>query len=51
MKIFLEINRFSGEDENDFYPEGNDSDGGNDEPVVVGEPEKPEIDESIHSNP
>ena len=35
-------NRFIGEDKDDFNPEGSDSDGGNDEPAVVEEPETEE---------
>ena len=41
---------FIGEDEDDFYPEDSDSDGGNDEPTVVEEPKEPEVDESGMTN-
>ena len=40
-------NRFTGDDEDNFYPEDSDSDGGNDEPAAL---EEPEIDESEMTN-
>ena len=43
-------NRFTGEDEDDFYHKGSDSDGENHEPAVVEETEGPEIDESEMTN-
>ena len=43
-------NRSFGEDEDDFYPEDSDSDGENDKPAVIEEPEEPKTDESEMTN-